>query len=143
MINDILNEAQKVEIEDKTYLFEFDHFALAALEKDTKKSIYEIYNTIMEKKPLTLKDNISLLTAGMLKHQSEKEIEVLKDRIKEYPGFFNVLKDVLYSAFSIPMIPPEILRECSFKKKDQITEKNHTEVLNMTGAETTLPQEQS
>ncbi len=143
MINDILNEAQKVEIEDNTYLFEFDHLALAALEKDTQKSIYEIYNTIMEKKPLTLKDNISLLTAGMLKHHSEKEIDVLKNRIKKYPGFFNVLKDVLYSAFSIPMMPPEILRECGFKKKDQITEKNHTEVLNMTGAETTLPQEQS
>ena len=143
MINDILNEAQKVEIEDNTYLFEFDHLALAALEKDTQKSIYEIYNTIMEKKPLTLKDNISLLTAGMLNHHSEKEIDVLKNRIKKYPGFFNVLKDVLYSAFSIPMMPPEILRECGFKKKDQITEKNHTEVLNMTGAETTLPQEQS
>ena len=143
MINDILNEAQKVEIEDNTYLFEFDHLALAALEKDTQKSIYEIYNTIMEKKPLTLKDNISLLTAGMLKHHSEKEIDVLKNRIKEYPGFFNIIKDSLFSAFIIPMMPPEILRECSFKKKDQITEKNHTEVLNMTGAETTLPQEQS
>ena len=143
MINDILNEAQKVEIEDKTYLFEFDHFALAALEKKINKSVFSIYDTLSCGGSLTIDDSLSLLTAGMLKHHSEKEIEVLKDRIKEYPGFFNVLKDVLYSAFSIPMMPPEILRECSFKKKDQITEKNHTEVLNMTGAETTLPQEQS
>ena len=143
MLIDILNEAQKVEIEDKTYLFEFDHLALATLEKDTQKSIYEIYNTIMEKKSLTLKDNISLLSAGMLKHHSEKEIDVLKKQIKEYPGFFNALKEVLYTAFSIPMMPPEILRECSFKKKDPTIEETGLNVLNTTGSETMLLPEQS
>ena len=106
-------------------------------------NVFSIYDTLSCGGSLTIDDSLSLLTAGMLKHHSEKEIDVLKNRIKEYPGFFNIIKDSLFSAFIIPMMPPEILRECSFKKKDQITEKNHTEVLNMTGAETTLPQEQS
>ncbi len=137
MINDILNEPQKIEIEDKIYLFEFDHLALASLEKKTGKSIYEIYDNISCGGSLTFDGSLSLLTAGMMKHHSEKEIDVLKDRIKEYPGFFNIIKDSLFSAFIIPMMPPEILRECSFKKKDRITEQNNPGIINMTGVEIT------
>ncbi len=137
MINDILNEPQKIEIEDKIYLFEFDHLALASLEKKTGKSIYEIYDNLLQKKPLTHKESIALLETGMFKHHSENEIEILKKRLIEYPGFFSVVKATLTMAFSLPMMPPEILRECSFKKKDRITEQNNPWIINTTGAETT------
>ena len=137
MITDILNEPQKLEIEDKTYLFEFDHLALAALEKKTGKSIYEIYNNLVQKKPLTHKDSISLLETGMFKHHSEKEIDTLKKRLIEYPGFFSVVKHKLTMAFSVPMMPPEILREFDSKKKDCLTQTQNMSVLNTTGSGTT------
>lgn len=137
MITDILNQPQKLEIEDKTYLFEFDHLALAALEKKTGKSIYEIYNNLVQKKSLTHKESIALLETGMFKHHSEKEIDALKNRLIEYPGFFSVVKHTLTMAFSVPMMPPEILREYSFKKKDQIIQENNTWITNTTGVETT------
>ena len=137
MLTDILNEPQKLEIEDKTYLFEFDHLALAALEKKINKSVFLIYDTLSCGGSLTIDDSLSLLTTGMLKHHSEKEIEVLKNRIKEYPGFFNIIKDSLFSAFIMPMMPPDILREFDSKKKDCLTQTQNMSVLNTTGSETT------
>ena len=118
MIQDILTTPQKAQIDDKTYFFEFNHLALATLEKNTRKSAYEIYDILIEKNALTIDESVALLYAGMLKHHSDKEIIELTQRVQEYPGLFKSLQESLITAFVLPMMPPEVLREFSSKKKE-------------------------
>lgn len=123
MIQDILNTPQKAQIEDKTYLFEFDHFALANLEKSVNKSAYEIYDILMSKNALTLNESISMIHAGMIKHHCDDEIVELTRKVQQYPGLFKSFKESLVTAFILPMSPPEILREFCSKKKALKTKK--------------------
>lgn len=122
MLQDILNTPQTAAVEEKTYLFEFDHAAFAVLEKNTRKSVYEIYDTLIEKNALTSDDSLELLCAAMLKHHTQEEIMELKTKIEDYPGFLHCIKEALITSFVIPMMPPEILKEfCDSKKKVPMT----------------------
>lgn len=133
MIQDILNTPQKAEIDGKTYLFEFDHFAFAAFEKNTHKSAYEMYDLLIEKNALKIDESIALLYAGMLKHHSDEEIFELTKKVEQYPGLFKNLQESLITAFVLPMMPPQVLREFQFKKKDKMTK---SQAQDMTGSAT-------
>lgn len=117
MLTDILTTPQNIDIEGKIYSFEFNHASLAVLEKETNKSVYEIYDILIKNNSLTLDDSLAMLYAGMLKHHSKEDILKTRNDVENYPGLFSQFKEALLTAFLMPMMPPEILLEFANDKK--------------------------
>lgn len=111
MLEDILNTAQKKTIEGKEYSFEFNHSALALLQKETGKSPYEIYEAFMIHNSIMLEDSAALVGCAMLKHHNDEEIKEIKEKMQNYPGFWYELKEPVVTSFIMPMLPPEILQK--------------------------------
>ena len=135
MLTDIFNQPQKTTIEDKEYFFEYDHASLAALEKRTGKSPYEIYDTLMTKNQVMLNDSVAMVTCAMLKAHTPDEILKIEEKLQTHPGLWYEIRESVISAFIIPMLPPEIMRkleENTKKKQNRKTSKKK----NMNGSKT-------
>lgn len=121
MLEDIFNESFIIDIDNKKYELEFNHFAYATLEKETKKSIYFFYDEIVSAKKLMYTDLLCLVKAGMLKHHSENEIEAI---IKFLGGNIYHIQNIEYSlimAFIKPLLAPSAIG--NIKKKLQTKKK--------------------
>lgn len=115
MLEDVLNESQKVVIEGKTYEFEFDHAALAILEKNSGKSSYEFFDILANNKHLMLNDVQTLVYAGLLRNHKSKEVSGFVKKLIKQPGLWHEIKEHVLCAFLSPMLPPEILRNLENK----------------------------
>lgn len=118
MLSDILNQPLTATIEEKEYSFEYDHASLAALEKRTGKSPYEIYDMLIAKNQVMLSDSFALLSCAMLKHHDKEDILDLEDKLRSHPGLWYEIKEAVVGAFAAPMLPPEIIRNLETKTKE-------------------------
>lgn len=109
MLQDILSGAQEVTVEGKNYSFEFDHYAYAALEKQTGKSIYEFYDELISKNNITYTHSCAFVRTGLIKHHSTDEICGFSDLLVQKPGIWHSIKEAVTTAFIVPLLPPEIL----------------------------------
>ena len=131
MLNDIHQTPTTIEFENKTYSFEFNHCAYASFEKATNKSIFEMYENIIENKKTKLSEIPALLSSAMLKHHTKEEIVELKTKIENEPWIWQNLEIAINNAFIVPLIPPKVLRDLPTtnkkKRKKQIVK---TQVTN-------------
>ncbi len=117
MLQDFTKHTQTVTLGKKEYKFEYDYSALAALQKESGKSPYDIYDLLLKKNNLMLDDSISLVCCAMLKHHDEEEIIDFKDKLQRSPGLWNSVREAVVSSFILPMLPPEIMRNMIDSKK--------------------------
>ena len=125
MLSDIFSQPQKAKIDDFICFFEYNHAALAMLEKRTNKSPYEIYDCIIEKNKIMLNDSIALTVCAMQKHHATNDILNIENLLREKPGIWYDIKEAVILSFVAPMTPPSVFKEIStkenLKKKTQKT----------------------
>lgn len=131
MLNDIYQTPTTIEIENKLYSFEFNHCAYASFEKATNKSIFEMYENIIDNKRTKLTEISALLSSAMLKHHSKEEILELKTKIENEPWVWQTIEIAVNNAFITPLIPPKVLMEMSTTNKKK--RKNATKSKTMNG----------
>ena len=137
MLSDIFNQPQKATIENKEYLFEYNHAALAALEKRTGKSPYEIYDTLMTKNQVMLNDSVAMVSCAMLKSHTTEEILKIEEKLQTHPGLWYEIREPVISSFIIPMLPHEIMRKLEEKENAKKKQKQKTsKKKNMSGSKT-------
>lgn len=124
MLKDILNDKHDVVVEGTKYSFEFDHAGYAALEKQTGKSIYEFYDTLMSTNNISYTESLSFVYTGLLKHHSTDEICRFQELLRNNPGIWNSIKEAVCSSFIVPLLPPEILRHVKKKVRAKAGKKS-------------------
>lgn len=111
MPKDIYQTPITIEIDKKNYSLEFNHASYATFEKTTNRSIFEIYEEIIDGKKTKLSDIPILIKCALLKHHNEEDILELKNKILESPWIWQSLEIQIYNAFITPLVPPKILKE--------------------------------
>ncbi len=111
MLKDIFNSPQIATIDGKDYKFEYNHAAYAILENKTQKSAYDFYDLFMSNKEIMIKDALVIVTCAMQKHHKPKDILKFEENLRNYPGLWQEIKEAVISAFIIPLLPPQILKE--------------------------------
>lgn len=122
MKEDLVSKPQKVLLEGRKYLFEYDYKSLSDLEDEIGKGVYQIYDSIASADGIKLADSVKLLRCAMKKHHSEEEIEELKGKVEACPGLLLEFKKAVVESFVLPLLPPEILGKtvAEPKKKTKI-----------------------
>ena len=133
MLEDIFEEPQKVVVDNKEYTFEYNHAALAMLEKKTGKSPYEIYEKLMGENAIMLTDSLAIVVCGALKHHSKEEILELENKLREHPGLWYQIKEPVIASFIFPMLPPKVLSEILPQKKSTKKQRKKRPVPNTNG----------
>ena len=136
MPHDIYQEPQKITIDEKTYSFEFDHNSYALFERLTRKSIYELYKSFINQEEIMYQDTLPIIHCAMKKHHSEKEINILQEKLKKSPNLWHEISNQIIIAFVNPLLPPKMLKEMetqnNSKKKTQKKNKPNTTGLKTT-----------
>ena len=130
MLNDIYQTPTIVEFEGKEYSFEFNHAAYAMFEKTSGKSIFEMYENIIENKKTKLLEIPLLLSSAMLKHHTKEEIMDLKIRIENEPWIWQSLESSINNSFIVPLIPPKVLKDLSANTKKKRQKKSKKQAMN-------------
>lgn len=110
---DIKMRPQKIQIDDKICLLEYDFNAYALLEELCGVSVFQLRDKVFEHS-ITFKDLLILLYCALLKHQPDFDIE----KLKHTPHLGALLQQNLqqiYTAFFEPLLPPAIEEKIEFK----------------------------
>ena len=81
-------------------------------------------------------DTLPIIHCAMKKHHSEKEINILQEKLKKSPNLWHEISNPIIIAFVNPLLPPKMLKEMETKNnsKKKTQKKNKP---NTTGLKTT------
>lgn len=127
MLQDIMNHKKNFKLDGKTYTLEFDHNAYANVESKTSKSIYEIYNNLLVGKYLTMVDFFEIIVAGLRKNHTDFEIDEFVKYSQNNIWVYNDVLPILFSAYIIPLSPPQSMSKFVDTKKKVPRQKKVTQ----------------